>query len=97
HRIEKQTLLTSNVKWDGVAFLVKNKLVTPLFIELSGGTSLNNSAEKARSDEEKIIKQLVKLLKLKGAEGCGLPFQFYIRCHSKIITIMIHSILHEKN
>ncbi|EIE75311.1 hypothetical protein RO3G_00015 [Rhizopus delemar RA 99-880] len=35
--IEKQTSLTGDVKWDGVAFLIKNKFVIPLFVELSGG------------------------------------------------------------
>ncbi|KAI7900772.1 uncharacterized protein BX663DRAFT_516468 [Cokeromyces recurvatus] len=80
--VEKQAPLTGNIKWDGVAFLVKNKLVTPLFIELSGGINSNSGAEKAGSDEEKLIQQLLKLLKLKKAEGYELPYQFYIRYHS---------------
>jgi hypothetical protein len=42
-------------------------LVTPLFVELSGGIDFNNGTEKARGDEEKLIKQLLKLLKLKKA------------------------------
>ncbi|KAI8081102.1 hypothetical protein BDF21DRAFT_339207 [Thamnidium elegans] len=40
--VEKQAPLTGDVKWDGIAFLVKNKLVTPLFIELSSGIDFNN-------------------------------------------------------
>ncbi|KAL7312716.1 hypothetical protein PS15m_008448 [Mucor circinelloides] len=79
--IEKQTPLTGDVKWDGVAFLIKNKLVTPLFVELSGGIDCNSGAEKARGDEEKMIRQLIKLLKLKKAEGSDLPHQCYIRYH----------------
>ncbi|KAG1159821.1 hypothetical protein G6F37_004551 [Rhizopus arrhizus] len=46
-----------NVKWGGVAFLVNNKKITPLFAELSGEINFNNSPDKERSDEEKIIKQ----------------------------------------
>lgn len=83
HRIEKQTSLTGDVKWDGVAFLIKNKLVTPLFVELSGGINCNSGAEKARGDEEKMICQLIKLLKLKKAEGSEIPHQYYIRYHGK--------------
>ncbi|KAG1056291.1 hypothetical protein G6F43_001815 [Rhizopus delemar] len=79
--IEKQTSLTGDVKWDGVAFLIKNKFVIPLFVELSGGINCNSGAEKARGDEEKMIRQLIKLLKLKKAEGSELPHQYYIRYH----------------
>lgn len=80
--------MTGDVKWDGVAFLVKNRLVTPLFVELSGGINHNNGAEKARSDEEKLIQQLLKLLKLKKAEGSELPSQFYIRYNGKNYIIL---------
>ncbi|KAI8638718.1 hypothetical protein BD408DRAFT_453497 [Parasitella parasitica] len=40
--IEKQTPLTGDVKWDGVAFLVKKKSVIPLLVELSGGIDHNS-------------------------------------------------------
>jgi hypothetical protein len=60
--LEKQAPLTGSTKWDGVAFLVKNRLVTPLFVELSGGISFNSGIGKERSDKEKMVQQLVKLL-----------------------------------
>ncbi|CEP07565.1 hypothetical protein [Parasitella parasitica] len=81
HLIEKQTPLTGDVKWDGVAFLVKKKSVIPLLVELSGGIDHNSGTEKAQGDEEKMILQLIKLLKIKKAEGSDLPHQYYIRYH----------------
>lgn len=71
--------------WSGI-FDKKNKFVTPLFVELSGGINCNNGAEKARGDEEKMIRQIIKLLKLKKAEGSELPHQYYIRYHGKILV-----------
>ncbi|GAA5815242.1 hypothetical protein MFLAVUS_008748 [Mucor flavus] len=70
---QKQTPSTGDVKWDDVAFLVKNKLVVPLLVELSGGIDRNSSTEKAQGDEEKMIRKLIKLLKIKKAEGLDLP------------------------
>ncbi|KAG2231475.1 hypothetical protein INT48_008803 [Thamnidium elegans] len=83
--VEKQAPLTGDVKWDGIAFLVKNKLVTPLFIELSSGIDFNSGHEKARSDEEKLLQQILRLLKLKKAEGSNLLTQYYIIYHGKIV------------
>ncbi|ORE05670.1 hypothetical protein BCV72DRAFT_135282 [Rhizopus microsporus var. microsporus] len=57
YRVEKQASSTRNVKWDGAAFLVNNKKVIPLFVELSGRINFNSSPDKERSDEGKIIKQ----------------------------------------
>ncbi|KAI7906851.1 uncharacterized protein BX663DRAFT_482557 [Cokeromyces recurvatus] len=34
--VERQARSTENVKWDSIAFRVKNKKTTPLFVELSG-------------------------------------------------------------
>jgi hypothetical protein len=68
---------------------VNNKKVTPLFVELSGGIDFNSSPDKERSDEEKIIKQFVKILKVKKAEGAEVPCQFYMRYHGKIIISTI--------
>ncbi|CAO3661461.1 unnamed protein product [Rhizopus microsporus] len=61
--------------------MVINSKVTPLFVELSGRIRFNNGAERARSDKEKLVKQFVKLLKLKKIEGSKLPRQFYVRYH----------------
>ena len=66
-------------------FNPKNKSVTPLFVEPSGGIDCNSNTEKARGDEEKMIRQLIKLLKLKKAEGSDLPHQYYIRYHGKAL------------
>jgi hypothetical protein len=63
HKVEKLTPSTGHVKGDVVAFLVKNKMVTPLFVQLSGGIDCNNGLEKAASDE-KMLRQIIQLLKL---------------------------------
>ncbi|GAN11061.1 hypothetical protein MAM1_0461c10615 [Mucor ambiguus] len=55
--------------------------VMPLLVELSGGIDHNSGTEKAQGDEEKMIRQLIKLLKIKKAEGSDLPHQYYIRYH----------------
>lgn len=68
YRLEKQSPLTGNVKWDGVAFVVNNKLLALLFVELSGWIDFNSGPEKGRSDEEKMLQQFVKLLKIRKAE-----------------------------
>ncbi|KAL4213661.1 hypothetical protein AB4K20DRAFT_1966485 [Rhizopus microsporus] len=47
--------LTGDVKRNGVAFMVINSKVTPLFVELSGRIRFNNGAERARSDKEKLL------------------------------------------
>ncbi|KAI9020190.1 hypothetical protein CLU79DRAFT_704196 [Phycomyces nitens] len=40
--VEKQAPLTGDTKWDGVAFVAKNNLATPLFVELSDGINFND-------------------------------------------------------
>ncbi|RCH92460.1 hypothetical protein CU097_003317, partial [Rhizopus azygosporus] len=40
------SVLKGEAKWDAVAFVVKDKLVAPLFVELSGGTGFNASKGK---------------------------------------------------
>ena len=72
-RIEKETPLTENVKWDGVAFLVKKRTVVPLLVDLSGGIDHNTGIEKAQGDELKGVRQVMKFLKIKKAEGSQLP------------------------
>lgn len=94
YRVERQARSTGNVKWDGIAFQVKNKKITPLFVELSGGIDFNSGTEKEKGDEEKLIKHFIKTLKVKKAEGIEIPSQFYIRYHGKIITSI--SILYSK-
>ncbi|KAI9255859.1 hypothetical protein EDC94DRAFT_616963 [Helicostylum pulchrum] len=79
--VERQARSTGNVKWDGIAFQVKNKKITPLFVELSGGIDFNSGTEKEKGDEEKLIKHFIKTLKVKKAEGIEIPSQFYIRYH----------------
>lgn len=78
--------MTGDVKWDGVAFLVKNKSVEPLLVELSGGIGFKSGPEKARNDEEKMIRQVIKLLQIKKSEGTDLPHQYYIGYHGKVLT-----------
>ncbi|ORE16733.1 hypothetical protein BCV71DRAFT_182879 [Rhizopus microsporus] len=41
--IEKHAPATETTRWNGIAFKVNNKLVTPLFVELSGGVEFNNN------------------------------------------------------
>ncbi|CEI99646.1 hypothetical protein RMCBS344292_13729 [Rhizopus microsporus] len=77
--IEKHAPATETTKWDGIAFKVNNKLVTPLFVELSGGVEFNNGAKKAKDDEEKLLNHIVKLLKIRKAENEEIPVQYYIR------------------
>lgn len=67
---------------------MNNKKVTSLFIELSDGMNFNLGLDKERSDEEKIIKQFVKILKK--AQGIELPCQLYMRYHGKIIISTIY-------
>ncbi|ORE07703.1 hypothetical protein BCV72DRAFT_325611 [Rhizopus microsporus var. microsporus] len=75
HRVERQARSTGNVKWDGVAFLVKNKKITPFFVELSGGIDFNSGADKEIGDEEKLIKHFIKTLKVKKAEDLNIYFE----------------------
>ncbi|CEG80787.1 hypothetical protein RMATCC62417_15073 [Rhizopus microsporus] len=76
--LEKQAALTGETKRDGVAFVIKNRVVTPHFVELSGGIDFNANSAKESVDEKKMMRQLVKLLKFK-AEESEDPIQYYIR------------------
>ncbi|KAG1136391.1 hypothetical protein G6F37_012277 [Rhizopus arrhizus] len=78
-QLERNTAFLTTIPIIHNMFIDSN--VTPLFVELSGGIYCNSSTEKARGDEEKMIRQLIKLLKLKKAEGSDLPHQYYIRYH----------------
>ncbi|KAI9273259.1 hypothetical protein EDC94DRAFT_511162, partial [Helicostylum pulchrum] len=77
HRVEKLAGSIGNTKWDGLAFVVDNKTVVPLFVELSGGICFNNTVSKEISDEEKLVKHFINLLEIKKAEGVNNPCQFY--------------------
>ncbi|KAL9545627.1 hypothetical protein MBANPS3_007059 [Mucor bainieri] len=83
--IEKQAPRTGNVKWDGIAFHVKSKLITPLFVELSGGVDVNSGESKAISDELKMVQQFVPLLRCQSALGEDSPIQYYIRYHDLVL------------
>ncbi|RCH89314.1 hypothetical protein CU098_009211, partial [Rhizopus stolonifer] len=82
--VEKQAPSTGETKWDGIAFQVNKKSVTPLFVELSGGIDFNNGPGKAKSDEKKMLKQFIDLLKIRKAEGDESPTQYYVRYHGEI-------------
>ncbi|GAA5797078.1 hypothetical protein HPULCUR_002457 [Helicostylum pulchrum] len=75
--VEKLAGSIGNTKWDGLAFVVDNKTVVPLFVELSGGICFNNTVSKEISDEEKLVKHFINLLEIKKAEGVNNPCQFY--------------------
>lgn len=68
---------------------MNNKNVTSMLVELSGGMDFNIGLDKVKSDEEKIIKQFVKILKK--AKGTELPCQLYMRYHGKSIISTIYS------
>ncbi|KAI7888506.1 uncharacterized protein EV154DRAFT_468922 [Mucor mucedo] len=57
--VEKTASVTGNTKWDGVVFVIENKTVTPMFVELSGGTDFNSTDKKETNDEKKLIEQPV--------------------------------------
>ncbi|RCH84139.1 hypothetical protein CU098_006417 [Rhizopus stolonifer] len=51
---EVRTHMTENQKWDGVGFSVKDKKLTPVLIEFSGGIGVNNNATKQNQDVVKL-------------------------------------------
>lgn len=53
-RYEVRTHMTENQKWDGVGFSVKDKKLTPVLIEFSGGIGVNNNATKQNQDVVKL-------------------------------------------
>lgn len=62
-RIEIETLLTQNTKWDGVGFrATSNKGLGYCLVEFSGGIKKNCSQDKARGDEKKIEKGTVNFI-----------------------------------
>ncbi|ORE06901.1 hypothetical protein BCV72DRAFT_117433 [Rhizopus microsporus var. microsporus] len=60
----------------------------PLFVELSEGIDFNTHKGKETVDEEKMMKQLIKLLKLKQVEGSEDPIQYYKRYYGEITNII---------
>src|SRR6478735_336214 len=83
YRVEKNASATGNIKWDGIVFVVGNKTVTPMFVELSGGISFNSTDKKEIDDEKKLVEQFIKLLKIQKAEGVEMPCQYYVRYFGK--------------
>lgn len=51
---EVRTRMTENQKWDGVGFSVKDKKLTPVLIEFSGGIRFNNNDTKEIQDVVKL-------------------------------------------
>ncbi|ORE13351.1 hypothetical protein BCV71DRAFT_189365, partial [Rhizopus microsporus] len=60
---------------DSVAFLVNNKNVTSMLVELSGGMDFNIGLDKVKSDEEKIIKQFYIKRTLVTVPCLSTPFE----------------------
>lgn len=87
YRVEKTTGATGNTKRDGVLFVVQNKTITPMFVELSGGIDFNSTEKKETDDEEKLIEQFINLLKIQKAEGVETPCQYYVRYFSKYFIL----------
>ncbi|CAO3693364.1 hypothetical protein CU097_002620 [Rhizopus azygosporus] len=83
--VEKTASATGNTKWDGVVFVVENKTVTPMFVELSGGINFNSTDKKETDDEKKLVEQFIKLLKIQNAEGVETPCQYYVRYFDMIL------------
>ncbi|KAG1151298.1 hypothetical protein G6F37_001604 [Rhizopus arrhizus] len=83
--VEKNASATGNIKWDGIVFVVGNKTVTPMFVELSGGISFNSTDKKEIDDEKKLVEQFIKLLKIQKAEGVEMPCQYYVRYFDMIL------------
>ncbi|KAI7900444.1 uncharacterized protein BX663DRAFT_439459, partial [Cokeromyces recurvatus] len=53
--VVKNASATGNIKRDGVVFVVGNKMVTPMFVELSGGINFNSTDKKEMDDEKKLL------------------------------------------
>ncbi|KAL0084936.1 hypothetical protein F4703DRAFT_1981830 [Phycomyces blakesleeanus] len=62
HWIERTADITGAAKWDGICFSIKDKRLTPVLIEFSGGIHFNSTTEKEQRDESKMIRNMVKLL-----------------------------------
>lgn len=89
YRVEKNASATGNIKWDGVVFVLGNKTVAPMFVELSGGINFNSTDKKETDDEKKLVEQFIKLLKIQKAEGVGTPCQYYVRYFGKYFILSL--------
>lgn len=87
YRVEKNASATGNIKWDGIVFVVGNKTVTPMFVELSGGINFNSTDKKETDDEKKLVEKFIKLLKIQKAEGVETPCQYYVRYFGKYFIL----------
>ncbi|KAI9251102.1 hypothetical protein EDC94DRAFT_681733 [Helicostylum pulchrum] len=57
---EVRTHRTQNRKWDGVGFSVKDKKLTPILIEFSGGIKFNNTDQKEENDVNKLASACIE-------------------------------------
>lgn len=60
--IENEYCQTSRCKWDGVLLKVDNKKVSPVLIEFSGGTKVNNTINKESSDINKLYSNMMNVV-----------------------------------
>ena len=72
---------TSTTKWDGVAFAIKDKRITPVLVELSGSVKLNTTDMKEQDDETKMVFKIINILKyIEALQLINYPIpQHYIR------------------
>lgn len=85
--IESEYCQTSRCKWDGVLLKVDNKKVSPVLIEFSGGTKVNNTINKESSDISKLYSNMMNVV-------ASLPASvskktFCARFHGNQIIILI--------
>ncbi|EIE85871.1 hypothetical protein RO3G_10581 [Rhizopus delemar RA 99-880] len=68
-------------KWDGVAFAIKDKKITPVLVEFSGGVKFNTTDKKEQDDETKIVGNILHILKyIEALQTVNYPIpQHYIR------------------
>ncbi|KAG1470671.1 hypothetical protein G6F56_002547 [Rhizopus delemar] len=60
---EREIQTTSTTKWDGVAFAIKDKKITPVLVEFSGGVKFSTTDKKEQDDETKMVGKVLNILK----------------------------------
>ncbi|KAG1169082.1 hypothetical protein G6F71_008669 [Rhizopus microsporus] len=81
HLFEREIQTTSTTKWDGVAFAIKDKKITPVLVEFSGGVKFNTTDKKEQDDETKMVGNILNILKyIEALQMANYPIpQHYIR------------------
>ncbi|KAG1537800.1 hypothetical protein G6F51_010155 [Rhizopus arrhizus] len=76
-------------KWDGVAFAIKDKKITPVLVEFSGGVKFNTTDKKEQDDETKIVGNILHILKyIEALQTVNYPIpQHYIRFFGKYFSV----------